>query len=76
MFVGNKNFPGSWGRNFVGSKFYFVNKCYTNTCMHVREDVNLWAMVTHKSHEHWFPKNNDDSTVSHSSIEQLYKLTH
>lgn len=26
MFVGSQNVPGSLGRNFVDSKFYFVNE--------------------------------------------------
>lgn len=32
IFVGNPNFPGLWGRNFDGSKFYFVDKYWANSC--------------------------------------------
>lgn len=61
MFVGSQTFPGSWGGNFVGSNFYFVNKYLTNACIHVRGDLNSYARVTHECHEHWSPTNNDDS---------------
>lgn len=49
-----------WGRNLVGSNFYFKNKYETNACINVHGDDNSWARVTH---EHRSPTNNDDSTV-------------
>lgn len=41
-------------------------KYYTNDCVCVCGNVNLWAKVTHESHKHWSPTNNDndDSTVT------------
>lgn len=30
--------------------------------MYVGGDVNLWERVPQKSHKHWFPMNNDDSS--------------
>lgn len=50
-------------RNFVGSKFYLVNKYLTTACIYVREDVKSWTRITHENHEHWSPRNNEDSTV-------------
>lgn len=40
MFVGRQRLPDLWKRNFVGSKFYFVNKYLTNACIYFHEDVN------------------------------------
>lgn len=75
VIVGSQHFSGSWGRNFISSKFYF---CKINTCTKqfsvtdrkplgsdddVHGDVNLCARETHYSHEHRPPRNNDDSTV-------------
>lgn len=58
-FVGIQKIFFSWERNFFGSKFginqistkQMLNKCKRN------------AGVIHKSHEHWSPKNYDDSPV-------------
>lgn len=72
MFEGCQNFPGSWGLNFVGSvmKIILINIKYmiVYTCT-FGGDVNSWAMVTHKNHEHWSPKNN--STVQESSHQSI-----
>lgn len=57
--MGSQNFPCSCGHYFVGSKFFLVNKNLTT----VREDVSLWTRITHENHEHWSPRNNDDSIV-------------
>lgn len=59
MFVGSQNFICSCGHYFVGIKFFIVNKYLTT----VREDVSSWIRITHENHGHWFPKNNDVSTV-------------
>lgn len=57
---GQPKIPDLWGRNLVGSNFYFKNKYETNACINVHGDDNSWARVTH---EHRSPTNNDDSTV-------------
>jgi hypothetical protein len=53
MFVGNQNFTGLWGRNFVGNlhSVYNAGVYYNNIyrkCKKVRGDVNSWARVTHE----------------------------
>lgn len=63
MFMGSKNFPGSWGCNFVVSVIRIILTNITNGYVQVHGDVNSWPRATHKSHEHWSPTNNDDSTV-------------
>ena len=42
---------------------------------HVREDVDSWARVIHEIHEHWFPTNNDDSTVHAVHLEHIADMT-
>lgn len=52
--MGSQNVPGSLGCNFVDSKFRIIfYKYQTNACIYVHEDVNSWARIIHKSHEHW-----------------------
>lgn len=43
MFISSQIFPGSWGCNFLDSKFYFVNRYKTNACIQVPGDVNSCA---------------------------------
>lgn len=38
-----------------------------------RGDVNSWARVTHESHEHWPPTNNDDFTVACTQWEKYVR---
>lgn len=64
--MGNQIFLGLWGRDFIGSKFILninFNKYYTNAWIYIFGDVNSWTRAIHKSHEHWSPNNNDDSTL-------------
>lgn len=58
MFFGSQNCPGSRGRNVVGSKFYFVKKKKNSTSVwiYVRGEINAYARITYKSHEHRFPQ--------------------
>lgn len=57
MFMGSQNFPVSWGRNFVVSviRIIFID---------IKQMIysHSWG-YKFKSHRHWFPTNNDDSTV-------------
>lgn len=50
------------GDVIVGSKFG-INLININVCIYIRGDVNLWELVNQESHEHWSPRNTDDSTV-------------
>lgn len=63
--MGSKNFPGSWGCNFVVSVIRIILTNITNGYVQVHGDVNSWPRATHKSHEHWSPTNKDDFTVYH-----------
>lgn len=71
MFVGSKNFPGSWIHNFIGSKFKIILRNIKNACctfIYICGDLCLWARATHESHKYWSPTNNDGSTVLHVSV--------
>lgn len=71
MFMGSKNFSGSWIHNFIGSKFKIILRNIKNACctfIYICGDLCLWARATHESHKYWSPTNNDGSTVLHVSV--------
>lgn len=76
MFVGRQNFPRC--RDVISLVvIIWINISKTNACMYVHGDihVNSWTWVTHESHKHWIPANNDDSTVCYILWSRSWQLT-
>ena len=63
MFFDYQHFAGLLGCYF-SANYFVVYKCKTiNSLLYDGWDVNLLVKGTHEIHEHWYPKNNKDSTV-------------
>lgn len=71
MFMGSKNFSGSWIHNFIANELKIILRNIKNACctfIYICGDLYLWARTTHESHQNWSPTNNDGSTVLHVSV--------
>lgn len=61
MFMGGQNFPGYWGRNFVGSVIGII-------LIYMKQMI-VYTFVGMLSHEHWYTTNNDELKISLSFSE-------
>lgn len=61
-------FSCSWGRDFVGNCLVALQCKSIHYFVNVWRDINSRERITHETHEHWTPTNNEDSTVSYFTL--------